>query len=297
MLATAFPANSMMIEALCLFGNTQKARQELPETCAFEACVTKKPSRLPTANWAGSPEANFARRGVKSRPGKTWMPRILPEDEVLSWASDNEEEVGTAAPSQWTCPKCTFANSMLLPACEMCEHARGQVVDTEGAAIACNGAGILAPVAPRSDVLMWPSLSNQQASRDDAASECSSWLDVAEEKSLAEHDLDGWSVTSEVALEGLDTWSVASEPPAKPLSWAALAGETPSMCMAAKPVAHPARQREQQRRLLARRAAAAEKAIAITEDEDDVVVLLEERRLNPTSSRGSTHRRRLGKRM
>mmetsp|Transcript_10549 Transcript_10549/g.37033 ORF Transcript_10549/g.37033 Transcript_10549/m.37033 type:complete len:346 (-) Transcript_10549:319-1356(-) len=306
MLATVFPSNSKMVEALCLVSAAAKRRPELPKAFEFEALQPKKPSRLPKANYADFPEAHFVQRGAgKCRPGKAWMPRSLPEDEVLSWTSDDEEEhvqdggsdASAAAPTQWACPRCTFANSSLLPACEVCEHAGPKLSGTESSAVACNSSCALAPVAPRSHALMWPSLGAQQSPHHDVASQCSSWLDVAELENLAESDLDGWSVTSEAALEGLDSWSVASEPPAKALSWAAVAAQNPSSCnVATKPGDRPALQRDQHRRMLARKALAAGKAIGSMESEYETVQQLEGRRLYPTTSRGSAQRRRLGKR-
>jgi len=144
---------------------------------------------------------------------------------------------------------------------------------------------------------MWPSLGAQQYPHHDVASQCSSWLDVAELENLAESDLDGWSVTSEAALEGLDSWSVASEPPPKALSWATVAAKNHSFCtVAPKPVARPTLQREQQRRIFAREASAGGKDIGCTEREDEAVQQLEERRLYPTTSRGSIQTCRLGTR-
>eukprot|EP00444_Apocalathium_aciculiferum_P004273 CAMPEP_0183389570 /NCGR_PEP_ID=MMETSP0370-20130417/5005_1 /TAXON_ID=268820 /ORGANISM="Peridinium aciculiferum, Strain PAER-2" /LENGTH=345 /DNA_ID=CAMNT_0025568845 /DNA_START=49 /DNA_END=1086 /DNA_ORIENTATION=- len=306
MLLAVFPSNSKMVEALCLFSAAAKRKPGLPKAFAFEACEPKKPSRLPKANYSDFPEAHFVQRGAgKCRPGKAWMTRALPEDEVLSWTSDDEDEhvqdggadASAAAPMEWACPRCTFANSLLLPACEVCEHFGPKFSGTESSPVACNSACALSPICPRSDTLRWPSLGAHQSPHHDVASQCSSWLDVAEKENLAESDLDGWSVTSEAASEGLDSWSVASEPPAKELSWAAVAAQNPSSCtVATKPGDRPALQRDQQRLMLARKALAAGKAIGSMESEYETVQQLEERRLYPTTSRGSAQRRRLGKR-
>lgn len=293
-LHTVFPSNSRMIEAMCLSGFRPRGRhlRAVASQPLFESPGPKKVSCLSSVNVADCSEVCAGRTHRRqARRAGAWRACPLPEEGELSWDSGDDtawpaRDGRGVAEQPWACPSCTFENSALLPACEMCEQPR------KAPLLKMQSQGMQASI---DSSLEWPSLGSASPCGE-ASAEDASWVDAGGD--LAESELDGWSVTSDAGVEALETWSAASEAPAPPASWAALVAHgrgggdpCPQRSVAPRGLAMC----WQPRRRLGSGAPISQPGCCdrYDSDEDVPVQQLEERRLYPKISRGKTQRLRL----
>lgn len=294
-LQTVFPSNSRMIEAFCLSDFKPRSRRmnALAAQPLFESPGPKKVSRLSKVNATDCSEVYAGRvHRRQARRAGAWRPCPLSEEDELSWDSEDDtawlvRDGRSAAEQPWACLTCTFENSVLLPACEMCEQPRGAPL------LKLQSPGRRQAWLDSSSE--WPSL-DLALPCGAASAEDASWVDAGEER--AESELDGWSVTSGAAVTALDSWSVASEAAAQPASWAALVSHSgggseqrPRLTVAPRCL----RTRRQPGRRFAGDPPVAQhgRSGSCDYEEDGLAEQLEERRLYPKISRGRTQRLRL----
>jgi len=225
--------SSSQVEAMCRFAPASKPAF-VKEPVAFQVPRSRERAG-PILNACDMPEAQHASKARAVKSGAVKVKTVastrtrnikatlfLEEDDaafddITESSSDSDEKEGVAGSTDaasgeegaWACSACTFLNAAVMPSCEMCGAARGQQ----------------APVVvaerpqqpPTMDTQLWPSIQGPASEHGswamcDASSIASSWVDMAEDQSVAG---DGWTF-SEASV--VDKTEVPA--PTGALSWA-----------------------------------------------------------------------------